>query len=151
MTETASTIEVPEDEIPGGPVRMIFAKSGLDAHERGAHVVVLGLREAGFEVVYLGLRRTPDQIVQAAIQEDADAIGLSSLAGAHRGFVREVIDRLREADADILVVVGGLIPREDHQELLDAGVARIFGQGSSVNDIATYLRTAVAERRARQS
>ena len=130
---------------------MIFAKGGLDAHERGAHVVVLGLREAGFEVVYLGLRRTPEQIVQAAIQEDADVIGISSLAGGHRNFVADVVQLLRDQDADVIVTVGGLIPPEDQAELLDLGVGRIFGQGASVNDIAAYLQAAVAERRARQA
>jgi methylmalonyl-CoA mutase C-terminal domain/subunit len=153
MSNTASTVNESSggEVLPGGPVRMIFAKGGLDAHERGAHVVVLGLREAGFEVVYLGLRRTPEQIVQAAVQEDADVIGISSLAGGHKGFVNDVLDRVRESGADILVIVGGLIPVEDQQQLLDAGVSHIFGQGSSVNDIATQLLAATAKRRARQS
>ena len=154
MSDAANAVSERADgpaDPEGGPIRMVFAKGGLDAHERGAHVVVLGLREAGFEVVYLGLRRTPEQIVQAAVQEDADVIGISSLAGGHRGFVVDVMRLLREQDADIIVTVGGLIPAEDQQELLDAGVGRIFGQGASVNDIAAYLRAAVAERRARQS
>lgn len=133
----------------GRPIRVIFAKGGLDAHERGAHVVVLGLREAGFEVVYLGLRRTPEEIVRAVLQEDADVVGVSSLSGGHRGFVLRILRLLGEGGADPVVVVGGLISAKDQDELLGAGVARIFGQGSLVKDIADFLRAAVAERRAR--
>ena len=137
--------------VDSGPVRMIFAKGGLDAHERGAHVVVLGLREAGFEVVYLGLRRTPTEIVEAAIQEDADVIGVSSLSGGHRGFILEILTRLADAGADVVVVAGGLIPEDDQKQLLAAGVSRIFGQGALVGDMADYLRTATDERRARRA
>lgn len=129
------------------PIRMVFAKGGLDAHERGAHVVVMGLREAGFEVVYMGLRRTPEEVVRAAIQEDADVIGVSSLSGGHRKFVQRIIELLSEAGADPVVVVGGLVPEEDQPTLLQAGVDRIFGQGALVGDIADYLRGAVTDRR----
>lgn len=130
-----------------GPIRVVFAKGGLDAHERGAHVVVLGLREAGFEVVYLGLRRTPEEVVRAAVQEDADVVGISSLSGGHRGYVRRVIELINQAGADPVVILGGLIPEDDHAELLDAGVHRIFGQGALVSEIASFIRAAVIERR----
>ena len=129
------------------PIRVVFAKAGLDAHERGVHVVVLGLREAGFEVVYLGLRRTPEEIVRAVVQEDADVLGLSSLADGHRGAVVRILELLAEQGADPIVVVGGLIPEQDHPMLISAGVARIFGPGSQVRDIAAFLENAVTERR----
>lgn len=151
MSESAALGLKKEPEIPGGPVRVVFAKGGLDAHERGAHVVVLGLREAGFEVVYLGLRRTPEEITQAAIQEDADVIGISSLSGGHRGFVSRILELLHEADADIIVVVGGLIPEADQEVLLKLGVARIFGQGALVTEIADFLYEATIERRKRRA
>ena len=147
MTSATSADEGMQHRYEGGPMRVVFAKGGLDAHERGAHVVVLGLREAGFEVVYMGLRRTPEEVVRAAVQEDADVVGISSLSGGHRGFVRRILELLQQQGADPVVVVGGLIPEEDHQPLLDAGVGRIFGQGALVSDIADYLRTAVAVRR----
>jgi methylmalonyl-CoA mutase, C-terminal domain len=133
----------------GAPIRVVVAKGGLDAHERGVHVVVLGLRDAGFEVVYLGLRATPEQIVGAAIQDDVDVIGISSLSGGHRNFVARILELLRKAGADPVVVVGGLITPDDQEHLIDAGVARIFGQGSLVRDIVEFLHVAVAERRAR--
>ncbi|MDA8280001.1 MAG: cobalamin-dependent protein [Actinomycetota bacterium] len=150
MTDTVEDLDTaPQGPRSGGgpPIRVVFAKGGLDAHERGAHVVVLGLREAGFEVVYMGLRRTPEEVVRAAVQEDADVIGVSSLSGGHRGFVHRILELLHEAGATPVVVVGGLIPDEDQSELLGAGVDRIFGQGALVSDIAEFLRGAVAERR----
>jgi methylmalonyl-CoA mutase, C-terminal domain len=131
------------------PIRVVFAKGGLDAHERGAHAVVLGLREHGFEVIYMGLRRTADQIVQAAVQEDADVVGISSLSGGHRGFIKDVLAGLSKAGADPVVVAGGLIPEADQTELIAAGVSRIFGQGALVSDIAKYLEAEVGARRAR--
>lgn len=133
------------------PVRVVLAKGGLDAHERGAHIVALGLREAGFEVVYMGLRRTPEEIVRAAVQEDADVIGVSSLSGGHSRFVRRILELLREAGTDPVVVLGGLIPEKDHSGLLEDGVSCIFGQGALISDIADYLCKAVAERRASRS
>lgn len=150
MTDTVEGLDATRQETSadgGPPIRVIFAKGGLDAHERGAHVVVLGLREAGFEVVYMGLRRTPEEVVRAAVQEDADVIGVSSLSGGHRGFVQRIIELLREADAHPVIVVGGLIPEEDQPAMLQAGVDRIFGQGALVSDIAEFLHGAVAERR----
>jgi methylmalonyl-CoA mutase C-terminal domain/subunit len=131
------------------PIRVVFAKGGLDAHERGAHVVVLGLRDAGFEIVYLGLRSTPEEIVGAAIQDDADVIGISSLSGGHRKFISRILELLNEEGADPVIVVGGLISSEDQEYLLSAGVSRIFGQGTLVRDIVEFLQQAVAARRAR--
>jgi methylmalonyl-CoA mutase, C-terminal domain len=128
------------------PVRMILAKCGLDAHERGVHVIALGLREAGFEVIYLGLRRTPEEIVLAALQEDADVIGISSLSGGHLKFVKRIIEQAGHG-VPPLIVVGGLVPERDQQALLEAGVFRIYGAGSLVGDIAADLRDAVAKRR----
>jgi methylmalonyl-CoA mutase C-terminal domain/subunit len=125
---------------------MILAKCGLDAHERGVHVIALGLREAGFEVIYLGLRRTPEEIVNAAVQEDADVIGISSLSGGHLKFIKKIIDLTRDEVAP-LIVVGGLVPERDQETLLGAGVFRIYGAGSLVSDIAADLTEAVAERR----
>lgn len=147
VTSAIAAEEATQHETDGGPIRVVLAKGGLDAHERGAHVVVLGLREAGFEVIYMGLRRTPEEVVRAAVQEDADVVGISSLSGGHRGFVRRILELLQQEGADPVVVVGGLIPEEDQQSLLDAGVGRIFGQGALVSDIAQYLRTAVGARR----
>lgn len=125
---------------------MILAKCGLDAHERGVHVIALGLREAGFEVIYLGLRRSPAEIVNAALQEDADVIGISSLSGGHLKFVNKIIELTREGVRP-LIVVGGLIPERDQEAFLASGVFRIYGGGSLVSDIAADLRAAVALRR----
>ncbi len=142
MSSTAS------GSIDGRPIRVIVTKGGLDAHERGAHAVVLGLRQSGFEVIYMGLRRTAGQIVEAAVQEDVDVVGISTLSGGHRRFIRDVLAGLRAAGADPVVVAGGLIPDADQRDLIDAGVSRIFGQGALISDIANYLQSAVEARRA---
>ena len=123
---------------------MVLAKAGLDAHERGIHVLAHGLREAGFEVIYVGLRQSPEAIVSTAIQEDADIIGLSSLAGSHVGFTRRVLDQLRDVVDPPLVVLGGLIPEEDRPGLLDAGVHTIVALESSISAIAEELSPALA-------
>jgi methylmalonyl-CoA mutase, C-terminal domain len=128
---------------------MVLAKAGLDAHERGIHVLSHGLREAGFEMIYVGLRQSPEAITAIAIQEDADIIGLSSLAGGHVGFTRRVLELLQGVDAPPLVVLGGLIPIADRQGLLDAGVHTIFSTERSISDIAEEL-AAAAERRREQ-
>lgn len=134
--------------LPDRPVvRMVLAKAGLDAHERGIHVLAYGLREAGFEVIYVGLRQSPEAIVATAIQEDADIIGLSSLAGGHVGFTRRVLDLLRDVDDPPLVVLGGLIPDEDRPGLLEAGVRTIVSVESSISDIADELSAAAQRRR----
>jgi methylmalonyl-CoA mutase C-terminal domain/subunit len=126
---------------------MVLAKAGLDAHERGIHVLAYGLREAGFEVIYVGLRQSPEAIVATAIQEDADIIGLSSLAGGHVAFTRRVLDLLRDVDDPPLVVLGGLIPDEDRPGLLEAGVQTIVSVESSISDIADELSAAAQRRR----
>jgi methylmalonyl-CoA mutase C-terminal domain/subunit len=130
--------------------RIVLAKVGLDAHERGVHVVAYGLREAGFEVIYLGLRRTAEQVVSAAIQEDADVIGLSSLAGAHGPYTRKVLALLKDVEAPPLVVLGGLIPEAEQAELLEAGVTAIFSLEASVSQIAEEIEKAAETRRQTQ-
>lgn len=134
--------------VPDRPVvRMVLAKAGLDAHERGVHVLAYGLREAGFEVIYVGLRQSPEAITATAVQEDADIIGLSSLAGSHVGFTRRVLDLLRDVEDPPLVVLGGLIPDEDRPGLLAAGVHTIVSVESSISDIAEELSNAALQRR----
>lgn len=135
---------------PHAPVRMVLAKAGLDAHERGIHVLAHGLRDAGFEVIYVGLRQSPQAIVSTAVQEDADIIGLSSLAGGHVAFTRRVLDQLRDVEDPPLVVLGGLIPDEDRPGLLEAGVHSIVALESSIKDIAAELAAAAQRRRENQ-
>lgn len=135
MTETVST----------APVRVIVAKPGLDGHDRGAKVVARALRDAGMEVVYTGLHQTPEQIAETAIQEDADAVGLSVLSGAHLTLFAKVIEELKKRDAeDIVVFGGGIIPEGDIQPLLDLGVARVFTPGTSTHEIVEWVSSAVA-------
>ena len=121
--------------------RIVVAKPGLDGHDRGAKVVARALRDAGFEVIYTGLHQTPEQIAETAIQEDADAVGLSSHSGAHMTLFPKVVTQLRERGAgDILVFGGGVIPVDDIPKLKDAGVDEIFTPGANTGDIATWLR-----------
>jgi methylmalonyl-CoA mutase, C-terminal domain len=123
------------------PVRIVVAKPGLDGHDRGAKVVARALRDAGMEVIYTGLHQTPEQIVEAAIEEDADAIGLSVLSGAHLTLFARVVDLLRERDAgDILVFGGGIIPDADIPELERLGVPRVFTPGTPVHEIVSWVR-----------
>ncbi len=125
-------------------IRVLVAKPGLDGHDRGAKIVARALRDAGMEVIYTGLRQTPDMIVEAALQEDVDVVGLSVLSGAHLTWVPRVTALLRERGAaDILVVVGGIIPDADIAVLKAAGVAEVFGPGTSTVDIVTYIREQV--------
>ncbi len=127
--------------------RVVVAKPGLDGHDRGAKVIARALRDAGFEVVYTGLHQTPEQIVQAVIQEDADALGLSLLSGAHLVLVPRVIELLRESGRDdVLVVVGGIIPDDDVATLASAGVARVFTPGASLEEIGVWLETTLDAR-----
>ena len=127
--------------------RVVVAKPGLDGHDRGAKVIARALRDAGFEVVYTGLHQTPEQIVQAVIQEDADALGLSLLSGAHLVLVPRVIDQLRHAGrGDVLVIVGGIVPDDDIVTLTTAGVARVFTPGASLVEIGTWLEAALDSR-----
>ena len=123
------------------PVRIVVAKPGLDGHDRGAKVVARALRDAGVEVVYTGLHQTPEQIVETAIQEDADAIGMSVLSGAHMTLFARVIDLLRERDAsDIVVFGGGIVPEADMPELTEMGVAKVFTPGATTGEIITWVR-----------
>jgi len=127
--------------------RILIGKPGLDGHDRGAKFVARILRDAGFEVIYTGIRRSPEQIVEAAIQEDADAIGLSLLSGAHRELFQRVIDLLRERKADdILVFGGGIIPKEDISSLKKMGVSAVFTPGTSVQFIVETLTRLLADR-----
>lgn len=127
------------------PVRVVVAKPGLDGHDRGAKVVARALRDAGMEVVYTGLHQTPEQIVEAAIQEDADAVGLSVLSGAHMTLFAKVVDLLKQRDAsDIVVFGGGIIPESDIPELEKIGVAKIFTPGATTTEIVDWVRSAVS-------
>jgi methylmalonyl-CoA mutase C-terminal domain/subunit len=126
-------------------VRVVVAKPGLDGHDRGAKVVARALRDAGMEVIYTGLHQTPEQIVETAIQEDADAVGLSVLSGAHMTLFRRVVELLRERGAeDIVVFGGGIIPAADIPELERLGVAKIFTPGTPTQAIVDWVRTHVA-------
>jgi methylmalonyl-CoA mutase C-terminal domain/subunit len=130
--------------IVGDRIRIVIAKPGLDGHDRGAKVIARALRDAGMEVVYTGLHQTPEQIVQTALQEDADAIGLSVLSGAHMTLFRRTLELLRENDAaDVVLFGGGIIPDEDIPELEQAGVAKIFTPGAAMDDIVEWVRSHV--------
>ena len=124
-------------------IRIVLAKLGLDGHDRGLRVVTRMLRDAGFEVIYLGLRQTPEMVVAAAMQEDADAVGLSLHNASHLTLAPRMVDALREAGLDIPVIVGGIIPEPDIAPLRDAGVAAILGPGASASDVADAVRGAV--------
>jgi methylmalonyl-CoA mutase C-terminal domain/subunit len=126
-------------------IRVVVAKPGLDGHDRGAKVVARALRDAGMEVVYTGLHQTPEQIVETAIQEDADAIGLSILSGAHMTLFRRVLELLAEREAaDIVVFGGGIIPAGDIGELEELGVAKLFTPGATTASIIEWVRANVA-------
>ena len=126
-----------------------MAKPGLDGHDRGAKVIARTLRDAGFEVVYTGLHQTPEQIVQAVIQEDADALGLSLLSGAHLVLVPRVVDLLEHhGRGDVLLIVGGIIPDDDIAVLESSGVARVFTPGASLEEIGTWLESTLDAREA---
>jgi methylmalonyl-CoA mutase, C-terminal domain len=132
------------------PYRVIVAKPGLDGHDRGAKVISRALRDAGFEVIYTGLHQTPEQIVQAVIQEDADAVGLSLLSGAHMTLFPRVIDLLRENGADdVLVFGGGIIPDADIPKLKELGVAEIFTPGATMASATEWLERTLDEREAK--
>jgi methylmalonyl-CoA mutase C-terminal domain/subunit len=129
-------------------IRILISKCGLDGHDRGARVVARGLRDEGFEVVYLGLFQSPESIVEAAIQEDVDAIGVSTHNAAHMTIFPKILDLLKKNGAEgILLTGGGIVPKEDVEALKKLGVGELFGPGSSMQDFATYLRAEVARRR----
>jgi methylmalonyl-CoA mutase C-terminal domain/subunit len=125
-------------------IRVVVAKPGLDGHDRGAKIIARALRDAGMEVIYTGLHQTPEQIVETVLQEDADAVGLSILSGAHMTLVPKVIELLRQQDAgDVVVTVGGTIPVQDIPELKELGVAEVFTPGASTQGIIDYIQGAV--------
>jgi methylmalonyl-CoA mutase C-terminal domain/subunit len=130
-------------------IRVIVAKPGLDGHDRGAKVVARALRDAGMEVIYTGLRQTPEQVVEAAVQEDVDVIGLSILSGAHTYLVPRIVELLKEAGMDdVLVTVGGIIPEDDVPMLNEHGVKGIFGPGTPTDEIVEYIRKNAPDRAA---
>jgi methylmalonyl-CoA mutase C-terminal domain/subunit len=129
-----------------GPIRVVVAKPGLDGHDRGAKVVARALRDAGVEVIYTGLHQTPEQIVDTAIQEDADAVGLSILSGAHLTLFPAVVDLLRERGAaDIVVFGGGIVPEDDLPALEAAGVAKVFRPGATTMEIVEWVTSHVGQ------
>ena len=130
------------------PLRVVVAKAGLDGHDRGAKVVARALRDAGMEVIYTGVHQTPEQVVETAAQEDADAVGVSLLSGAHNHIFPRIRALMRERGMDdVLLFGGGIIPQEDVEFLREHGVERVFQPGSSLEEIVTYVRQAVSERR----
>jgi methylmalonyl-CoA mutase C-terminal domain/subunit len=132
------------EESTGRKIRVVVAKPGLDGHDRGAKIIARALRDAGMEVIYTGLHQTPEQIVETALQEDADAIGLSILSGAHMTLVPKVMKLLAAQDAgDVIVCVGGTIPSDDIEPLKAAGVSAIFTPGSPTAEIVDFIRGAV--------
>jgi methylmalonyl-CoA mutase, C-terminal domain len=125
-------------------IRVVVAKPGLDGHDRGAKIIARALRDAGMEVIYTGLHQTPEQIVETVLQEDADAVGLSILSGAHMTLVPRVVDLLNQQEAgDVVVTVGGTIPADDIPELKQLGVAEVFTPGAPTQDIVDFIRKAV--------
>ena len=130
--------------IVAGRIRVVIAKPGLDGHDRGAKIIARALRDAGMEVIYTGLHQTPEQIVETAIQEDADAVGISILSGAHMTLVPRILEGLRENEADdVLVVVGGTIPADDAAELKRLGVGEVFTPGTPTGEIVDFLQKRV--------
>ncbi|HST17860.1 MAG TPA: cobalamin B12-binding domain-containing protein [Gaiellaceae bacterium] len=128
-----------------GKIRVVIAKPGLDGHDRGAKIIARALRDAGMEVIYTGLHQTPEQIAETAIQEDADAVGISILSGAHMTLVPRILELLRADGAeDVLVVVGGTIPADDVAALKEQGVAEVFTPGAPTSEIVEFLRSRVA-------
>ena len=125
-------------------IRVLVAKPGLDGHDRGAKVIARALRDAGMEVIYTGLRQTPEMIVNAALQEDVQVIGLSILSGAHNSIVPRIMELLREKQlTDVVVIVGGIIPDDDAEQLRKLGVAQVFQPGAALEGIVEFIRQAV--------
>jgi methylmalonyl-CoA mutase C-terminal domain/subunit len=135
VTNPADASETPR------PIKVLIAKPGLDGHDRGAKVLARGLRDEGFEVVYTGLRQTPEMVVSAALQEDVDVVGLSILSGAHMTLLPKIAAGLREQGMDdVLITAGGIIPDDDVPALKEAGVSRVFGPGTTIREVAEYIR-----------
>jgi methylmalonyl-CoA mutase C-terminal domain/subunit len=133
----------------GRKIRVVVAKPGLDGHDRGAKIIARALRDAGMEVIYTGLHQTPEQIAATVIQEDADAIGLSILSGAHMTLVPRVVELLKAEGADdVVITVGGTIPNDDIPQLKELGVAAVFTPGASTEEIVEFIREAAASRTA---
>jgi len=127
-------------------IRVLVAKPGLDGHDRGAKIVARALAEAGMEVIYTGIRQTPEQIADTAVQEDVDVVGLSILSGSHIPICRELLDRLKENGAgDRIVIIGGIIPKNDVSELKQMGVAEVFRPSSSLQHIVDFIKHAVQQ------
>ena len=132
---------------PERKIRVLVAKPGLDGHDRGVKVVAAALRDAGMEVIYSGLHQTPEMVVETAIQEDVDVVGLSVLSGAHMTLFRKVQGLLRAQGAEnIIVIGGGIIPEEDQQELLESGVAALFGPGATTKQIVQFIKDACSQK-----
>jgi methylmalonyl-CoA mutase C-terminal domain/subunit len=142
------TAESPAPAAQGGrKIRVVVAKPGLDGHDRGAKIIARALRDAGMEVIYTGLHQTPEQIAETVLQEDADAVGLSILSGAHMTLVPRVVELLGKQGADdVIVTVGGTIPADDVPELKKLGVDEVFTPGSSTQSIIDFIREKVGER-----
>jgi methylmalonyl-CoA mutase, C-terminal domain len=129
---------------PGRKIRVVIAKAGLDGHDRGAKIIARALRDAGMEVIYTGLHQTPEQIVETAIQEDADAVGISILSGAHMTLIPRILGGLKENGVDdVLVLVGGTIPKPDVEQLKAQGVAEVFTPGAPVSEIVDFLKAQI--------
>jgi methylmalonyl-CoA mutase C-terminal domain/subunit len=150
QSSDAARDAVPDEAVvPGrvegrGKIRVVVAKPGLDGHDRGAKIIARALRDAGMEVIYTGLHQTPEQIAETVIQEDADAVGLSILSGAHMTLVPKVVELLKQQGADdVVVTVGGTIPADDIPELKELGVAEVFTPGSPTQDIIDFIRKSV--------
>ena len=134
--------------VKGRPIRVLVAKCGLDGHDRGAKVIAAALRDAGMEVIYTGLRQTPQMVVNAALQEDADAIGISILSGAHNTVFPKIIQLMKEKGMDdVLLTGGGIIPEDDMKTLYAMGVGKLFAPGTPTTDIADYIKSWVKEHR----
>lgn len=130
------------------PIRVLVAKVGLDGHDRGARVIATSLRDAGMEVIYTGLRQTPEMVVNTALQEDVDAIGVSSLTGAHNTVFTKILSLLKERGMDdVLVTGGGIIPADDVKKLNEMGVGKLFSPGTPTHEIVSYIEDWVVEHR----
>jgi methylmalonyl-CoA mutase C-terminal domain/subunit len=144
MEGTAESDAPAAQQGSGRKIRVVVAKPGLDGRDRGAKIIARALRDAGMEVIYTGLHQTPEQIAETVLQEDADAVGLSILSGAHMTLVPRVVSLLKEQGADdVVVTVGGTIPADDIPELKELGVAEVFTPGSSTQEIVDFIRSSV--------